>query len=104
MEISGEGLTLGAGTVLAGMARDERGRQRLALRDEPCAMAVLATAYGQPVEAYVLAKMRRAAELWDEGEKALAHIHLSFAGLPPCDGGDGDFHGHGRANCLDIVP
>jgi hypothetical protein len=88
MEISGEGLTLGAGTVLAGMARDERGRQRLALRDGPRAMALLATAYGQPVEAYVLAKICRAAELWNEGEKALAHIHLSFAGLPPCDGED----------------
>ena len=35
MEITGEGLTLGAGTILAGMAHDERGRPRLALADEP---------------------------------------------------------------------
>ncbi|MGB6177395.1 MAG: hypothetical protein WBF43_13915, partial [Methylocella sp.] len=88
MEISGEGLMLGAGTVLAGMARDERGRPRLALDDEPRAFALLATAYGRPVEPYVLAKMHRAAELWNEGEKALAHIHLAFARLPPCDGED----------------
>jgi hypothetical protein len=44
MEITGEGLTLCAGTVLAGIARDERGRPRLALRDEPRALALLATA------------------------------------------------------------
>lgn len=31
MEITGEGLTLRAGTVLAGMGKDERGRSRLAL-------------------------------------------------------------------------
>ena len=85
MEITGEGLTLGAGTMLAGMARDERGRPRLALDDEPRVMALLATAYDQPVEAYVLGKMRRACDLWNEGEKALAHIHLAHAGLPPCD-------------------
>jgi hypothetical protein len=33
MEISREGLMLGAATVLAGMARDERGRLGLALDD-----------------------------------------------------------------------
>ncbi len=85
MEISGGGLTLGAGTMLAWMGQDERGRPRLALDDEPRAMALLATAYGRPVETYVLAKMRRAAELWTEGEKALAHIHLAHARLPPCE-------------------
>jgi hypothetical protein len=63
MEISGEGLMLGAGTVLAGTARDERGRLRLALDDESRIMALLATAYYRPAETYVLAKMRRAAEL-----------------------------------------
>jgi hypothetical protein len=84
MEISREGLTLGAGTVLAGMAQDERGRARLALDDEPRALALLATAYDRPVEACVLAKLRRARELWIEGDKALAHIHLAHAGVPPC--------------------
>jgi hypothetical protein len=85
MEISGEGLMLGAGTVLAGTARDECGRPRLALDDEPRALALLVTAYDRPVEAYILAKIRRAAELWSEGDKALAHIHLAYARLPPCD-------------------
>src|ERR1700730_175320 len=71
MEITGEGLTLGAGTILAGTAHDERPRPRLALADEPRVMALLATAYGQPVEVHVLTKLRRAATLWTEGEKAL---------------------------------
>jgi hypothetical protein len=66
MEISGEGLTRGAGTVLAGMARDERVRPRRALDNEPRALALLATAYDRPVGDNVLAKMRRAAELWND--------------------------------------
>jgi hypothetical protein len=45
-------------------------------------LALLATAYDRPAEPYVLAKMRRAAELWNDGEKALAHIHLAHARLP----------------------
>jgi len=84
MEIYREGLTLGEGTVLAGMAKDERGRPRLALRDEPRALALLATAYDRPVEACVVAELRRACERWTEGEKALVHIHLAYASLPPC--------------------
>jgi hypothetical protein len=47
-------------------------------------LALLATAYEQPVKLYFLTKLRRACELWDEGEKALAHIHLAHAGLPRC--------------------
>jgi hypothetical protein len=47
-------------------------------------LALLETAYERPVEACVVAKLRRACERWSEGEKALAHIHLAHAGLPPC--------------------
>ncbi|MGH6811919.1 MAG: hypothetical protein ACREDM_06065 [Methylocella sp.] len=85
MEITGEGLTRGAGTVLAKMARDGRGAPRVALDDGPRAMALLATAYERPVAAHVLGKMRRACDLWNAGEKALAHIHLAYANLAPCD-------------------
>ncbi|MGH6852486.1 MAG: hypothetical protein ACREDJ_04660 [Methylocella sp.] len=84
MEITGEVLTLGAGTVLAAMARDGRGAPRIAQDDEPRAMALLATAYERPVGAYVLGRLRRACDLWNDGEKAIAHIHLAHAGLPPC--------------------
>jgi hypothetical protein len=79
MEISGEGLSLGPGTVLAGMGQDERGRPRLALDDEPRVRALLATAYERPVDVRLLTKLRLAAELWNDGEKALAHIHLTYA-------------------------
>ncbi|MGH6837159.1 MAG: hypothetical protein ACREC9_16875 [Methylocella sp.] len=84
MEITSEGLTLGAGTVLAGMARDGRDAPKVALDNEPRAMALLATAYKWPVGACVLSKLRRACDLWNEGEKVLAQIHLSYASLPPC--------------------
>jgi hypothetical protein len=85
MEITGEGLMLGAGTVLAGMAKDERGRPCLALDDEPRVMALLVTAYEQPIEPYIVAKLRRACELWNVGERALAHIHLAHSNLPTWD-------------------
>ncbi|MGC2224816.1 MAG: hypothetical protein WA624_21850 [Methylocella sp.] len=53
------GLTLGAGTVFAKMARDRRGAARLALDDEPRVTALLATANERPVEARVLVKLWR---------------------------------------------
>jgi hypothetical protein len=84
MEITGDELMLGAGTILAKMMRVERGAPRLSLSDEARAMALLATAYERLISPYVLEKIGRAAELWNEGEKALAHIHLAYAGLPPC--------------------
>jgi hypothetical protein len=47
-------------------------------------LALLATAYERPVEARVLVKLWRACERWTEGDKALAHLLLAHAGLPPC--------------------
>ena len=44
-------------------------------------MALFATAYERPGETEVLARLRRACELWNEGEKALAHIHPAHANL-----------------------
>jgi hypothetical protein len=87
MEITGEGLMLGAGTVLAKMSRDRGGMPRHAAYDEPRVMALLATAYERPGETFVVAKLTRACELWNEGEKALAHIHLAHTGLPICNEG-----------------
>jgi len=73
------------------MGGDSKGSPELSLDDERRIMAILATAYGRPLQAHVLDKMRRAAELWNGGDKALAHIHLAFAGLPPCDDMDWRF-------------
>lgn len=49
-------MTLSAGTVLAGTAKDERGRPRFTLEDEPRALALVATANGRPLDACVVAK------------------------------------------------
>jgi hypothetical protein len=40
--------------------------------------------FERPVAPHVLAKLRRVCERWTEGDKALAHIYLAHAGLPPC--------------------
>lgn len=82
LEIGHDGLVLGAGTVLAKRG-DAWGRLYLAI-DEQQVMALLAIAYGRPTAPHVLQKIRRAADLWSEGEKALAHFHLAYADLPAC--------------------
>ncbi|HUI22479.1 MAG TPA: hypothetical protein VLZ74_15740, partial [Methylocella sp.] len=51
-------------------------------------MALLATAYEQLIGLHMLVKIRRAAQLWNEGEKALAHFHLDFVNLPIRDGAE----------------
>lgn len=61
MEISRDGMTFSAGTVLAGMAKDERGRPRSTLDDEPRALALLATANVRP--ACVVAKSTHATNI-----------------------------------------
>ncbi|MGH6852869.1 MAG: hypothetical protein ACREDJ_06695 [Methylocella sp.] len=81
IEITSEGLTLGAGTMLAKMARDRRGAPKVALDDEPRAMALLATAFERPVAPHVLAKLRRVCERWTEGDKALA---IFISPMPAC--------------------
>jgi hypothetical protein len=60
MEVTGEGLALGARTILAKMARDERGAPFLFLEDEQRTIALLTTAYQRPFEPYLLAKLSRA--------------------------------------------
>ena len=74
------GLVLGAGTVLAPMSRD--GGDTLDFSGEDRILALLAAAYSAPVNPAVLGKLRRAAELWAQGEKCLAQIHLAHLRLP----------------------
>ncbi|MBO0732941.1 MAG: hypothetical protein J2P49_01190 [Methylocapsa sp.] len=45
---------------------------------------MLATANERPIEPYLLVKILRACELWNNGDKALAYTHLAHANLPPC--------------------
>ena len=75
---------LGAGTVLAGWRKTSGAARASPSTTSRALLALLATAYDRPVDVRLLAKMRRAAELWNEGEKALAHIHVAHASLPPC--------------------
>ena len=43
---------------------------------------LLATVYGPPIAPYLLDKICLVDQLWNEGEKVLAHIHLALARLP----------------------
>jgi len=56
-------------------------RPRLGLGDEARVKALLTAAYGRPAETYVLEKMRRAAELWNEGRR---RSRISILRLPFC--------------------
>jgi hypothetical protein len=72
------GLVLGAGTVVAPMRRGGT----LDLSGEDRILALLAAALSAPVSAAVLGKLRRASELWAQGDKCLAQIHLAHLRLP----------------------
>jgi hypothetical protein len=89
LEITKEGLVIGAGALLAKTRTGKNGRAVLRLDDEARAMALHATGYERPIGVPSVAKLWRACTLWSEGEKALAHIHLAFAALPPCGPDEG---------------
>jgi hypothetical protein len=79
--ITGAGLTLGRGTILARFTKDAL--PRLAIDgDEERILAMPSAALGKSVPVRVIENMRRASEQWARGDKCLAHIHLAFAGLP----------------------
>ena len=73
---------LGAGTLVAPM---RRGGGTLDLSGEDRILALLAVAFAAPVNPAVLAKLRRAAELWAQGDKCLAQIHIEHLRLPKLD-------------------
>jgi hypothetical protein len=80
------GLMLGRETILVRPAHGAAAAAELSVdSDAARVLALLCAAYGRPVADHVIAKMRRAAELWREGEKALAQFHLAFIGLPDAD-------------------
>jgi hypothetical protein len=85
MEITGEGLALGAETLLAKMAPAAvGGASGLVLNgQEQRILALLSVAYGRSVSVSVIGAMRKASEHWSRGDKLLSHIHLSYTGLPP---------------------
>ncbi len=82
-EISEAGLVFGAGTCLARLARDFCGAPYLALaEDRERIDALLLIAGHRPVSADALRNIEAASDHWRGGDKALANIRLTQAGLP----------------------
>ena len=73
---------LGAGTLVAPMRRGGGDAAGLDLSGEDRILALLAVAFAAPVNPAVLGKLRRAGELWAQGDKCLAQIHLAHLRLP----------------------
>ena len=82
LTFTGAGLVLGAGTSVAPMRRDGEGAETLDLSGEDRILALLAAAFSAPVKATLLVKLRHASELWAQGDKSLAQIHLEHLRLP----------------------
>jgi hypothetical protein len=80
LNLTPEGLVLGAGTVVV----PANGPRRLqGLRgQEARVLALLSAAYGKAVAPSVVGNITRAAKAWSEGDDCLAYIHLAHARLP----------------------
>ena len=74
LEITDEGVLLGAGTLLAGLALDG---------EEARILAVLSAAFACAVSPQILDILGKAIALWKGGEKFRAQLHLTYARLPP---------------------
>ncbi len=83
LNITENGLLLGAGTCLAPMMKDRFGVLTLDLdgREEHI-LALLSLAFQKPVPIAALKFIKRASMQWAKGEKALAHLELAYAALP----------------------
>jgi hypothetical protein len=81
MAFGPDGLTLGAGTVLAATEADGRA---IALDEtaEARLQALLAAAYVRPIAPQTIRFIRRGAASWRDGDKAMAAMHLAMTGLP----------------------
>jgi hypothetical protein len=81
--IKDAGLVLGADTILVRMGETRSGAKALAVEaDRERLLALLGVSYRDQVTTGIVKKIENASEQWRRGEKALAHIHLAFAGLP----------------------
>lgn len=83
LNIDDDGLSLGAGTLLAPMIEDRSGAPVLALADkEEKILALLSLGYRMRIPIAALKFIKRASMQWAKGEKALAHFELAYARLP----------------------
>jgi hypothetical protein len=79
LNLTPEGLMLGAGTVMVPAVGPRRLRSMRG--QETRVLALLSAAYGKAVAPSVLSNIERAAKAWSEGDDCLAYIHLAHAGL-----------------------
>jgi hypothetical protein len=89
LNVTEDGLLLGAGTCLVPMIKDRFGVRGLDLdgREEHI-LALLSLAYQKPVSITALKFIKRASMQWAKGEQALAHLELAYAGLPKFESKD----------------
>ncbi len=80
LNLTPEGLVLGAGTVM--VPTDGPRRLRSIRGRETRVLALLSAAYGKAIAPSVLGNIERAAKAWREGDDCLAYIHLAHARLP----------------------
>jgi hypothetical protein len=78
MTLTGQGLILGAGTLLAKL--DDKALPVEAEQER--IWTLLSVAYGHKVPLAVWGSLRRVARHWKGGDKCLAAIHLAQMGLP----------------------
>jgi hypothetical protein len=96
MEITSEGLVLGAGTVLARMARKAAGPRALLLDgEEERILALLSVACWRSIPASINGKLRKASDLWNRDE---------HADLPPFDNQEQAFRLFATNDVLEAGP
>jgi hypothetical protein len=79
LNLTPEGLVLGAGTVMVPAVGPRRLRSMRG--QETRVLALLSAAFGKAVAPSVLGNIERAAKAWSEGDDCLAYIHLAHARL-----------------------
>jgi hypothetical protein len=78
MTLTGQGLVLGARTLLATLD----GKALPIEAEQKRIWTLLSVAYGEKISQAVFGSLRRVAKHWKGGDKCLAAIHLAQMGLP----------------------
>ena len=87
--IKDAGLVLGADTILVRMGETRSGAKALAVEaDRERLLSLLGVSYWDKVPPGIVKNIEKASEQWRRGERALAHIHLAFTGLPRLESTD----------------
>jgi len=80
---------LGADTILVRMGETRSGAKALAVEaDRERLLSLLGVSYWDKVPPGIVKNIEKASEQWRRGERALAHSHLAFTGLPRLESTD----------------